>query len=296
MPLRVFKRKGAFFYMRKIPLRRSVSCLVLALVFILSGGCVARKAMRLQDRTIVSVDDMDRALQDVRLIFVGEYHKKLGHHMMQLDVIKALDRAGVKLAIGLEMFTAENQEVLDRWVAGEMTEMAFRKRYYRNWKVPWYKYRGIFIYARKHKIPLVGLNISKKVSHKLFIGGPRALSPEERAALGDISCDVDMEYEKMIREAMEEHEHMGMEFQAFCRVQMSWDSFMASKIIDYLVANPGRTMVALAGSGHAWKRGIARKVIAATRLDSIVILPEVSGEYDRKDVSFGDADFLLLER
>ncbi|MFQ5428491.1 MAG: ChaN family lipoprotein, partial [Thermodesulfobacteriota bacterium] len=167
---------------------------------------------------------------------------------------------------------------------------------YRNWKVPWYKYRGIFIYARKHKIPLVGLNIPKKVSHKLFIGGVKSLTPEERTSLGDITCDVDMEYENMIREAMGQHEHMDSEFQDFCRVQMAWDSYMSARIVDYLVANPGRVMVALAGSGHAWKRGIPRKVISAARLENIVILPEVVGEFDRRDVSKGDADFLLLVR
>ncbi|MFQ5479722.1 MAG: ChaN family lipoprotein [Thermodesulfobacteriota bacterium] len=278
------------------PLYRGAASALLVFVLLFAGGCVAKKAMRLRDRAIISVADMETELKDVRLVFVGEYHKRIRHHMMQLDIIKALERAGIKLAIGLEMFTAENQDVLDRWVEGEVSEIAFRKQYYRNWKVPWYKYRGIFIYARNRKIPLVGLNISKKVSHKLFIGGPKVLSPEERAALGDISCDVDMEYEKMIREAMEEHEHMGADFQDFCRVQMSWDSFMGSRVVDYLVAHPARVMVVLAGSGHAWKRGIARKVVAATRLDSIVILPEVVGEYDRRDVSVGDADFLLLAR
>jgi len=255
---------------------------------------VARKALRLHDRSVISVADMEKDLTDVRLVFVGESHKSLSHHRMQLEVIKALDGAGVKLAIGLEMFTAESQPVLNRWVEGAMTERAFRKAYYKNWKVPWYKYRGIFIYARKHNIPIVGLNIPKEISHKLFLGGVKALTPQERNALGDISCDVDMEYEKMIREAMGQHAHMTDKFQEFCRVQMSWDSFMARTIVDYLVANPGRVMVALAGSGHAWKRGIPRKVIAASRLDNIVILPEVMGEFDRREVSAGDADFLLL--
>jgi len=54
--------------------------------------------------------------------------------------------------------------------------------------------------------------------------------------------------------------------------------------------------VALAGSGHAWKRGIPRKVRAMARLENIVILPEVVGEFDRRDVGWDDTDYLLLAR
>ncbi len=276
---------------------RAVAQVLLIFALVFTGGCVAQKALRLHDKSEISVEEMESDLRDVRLIFVGEFHRRLGHHRMQLAVIKALDAAGVKLAIGLEMFTAENQPVLDRWIAGEMTERAFRKAYYKNWNISWYKYRGIFIYARKHKIPLVGLNLPKKITHKIFTGGLKGLTPEERGMLGDITCDVDMEYEKMIRDAMGQHAHKKeSEYQNFCRVQMSWDSFMAARIVDYLVANPRRVMVALAGSGHAWKRGIPRKVRAAARLENIVILPEVVGEFDRRDVTIGDTDYLLLAR
>jgi len=283
--------------MRKKTTTASIALALLVTILFVTGGCVSRRALRLEDNTELTVEEMEKELRDVRLIFVGEYHKRLGHHRMQLAVIKALDAAGVKLAIGLEMFTAENQPVLDRWVAGEMTEIAFRKAYYKNWKISWYHYRGIFIYARKHKIPLVGLNLPKKVTHKLFAGGIKKLTPEERKQLGDITCDVDMEYEKMIREAMGQHSHMKeAEYQDFCRVQMAWDGFMAGKIVDYLVDNPGRVMVALAGSGHAWKRGIPRKVRAVARLENIVILPEVVGDLDRHGVTAGDTDYLLLAR
>jgi len=269
--------------------------LLLILTLLAAGGCVARRALRLKDNRNISVNEMESALGDVRLIFVGEYHKRLRHHRIQLEVIKALDAAGVKLAIGLEMFTAENQAVLDRWVSGEMTELAFRKAYYKNWTIAWYKYRGIFIYARRHHIPLVGLNLPKKITHKLFAGGIKGLTRKERDTLGDITCDVDMEYEKMIRAAMGQHSHMNdAKYQDFCRVQMAWDTFMAGRIVDYLVGNPGSVMVVLAGSGHAWKRGIPRKVRAEARLENIVLLPEVVGEFDRRDITKDDADYLLL--
>ncbi len=283
--------------MRRYFFRPAGVYIVLSFVLLALAGCVSDRVLRLSDRTEVPIEEMEKDLRGVRLVFVGEFHKKLGHHRMQLGVIRALDEAGVKLAIGVEMFTADSQDVLDRWVAGEMSERAFRRAYYRNWNISWYKYRGIFIYARKHKIPLVGLNIPKKITHKLFKGGIKSLTPKEREMLGDISCDVDMEYEKMIREAMGQHSHMKeAAFQDFCRVQMAWDTFMAARIVDYLVSNPGRVMVALAGSGHAWKRGIPRKVRAMARLENIVILPEVVGEFDRRDVSRGDADYLLLAR
>ena len=67
---------------------------------------------------------------------------------------------------------------------------------------------------------------------------------------------------------------------------------MAYHLMGYLSKNPGRTVVVLAGVGHAWKRGIAEQL--DEKIISRVVLPMVPDQVDRKTVTTADADYVLL--
>ena len=66
-------------------------------------------------------------LKKNRIILVGEQHSNKQHHRAQLSVIQALNEAGLKVAIGLEMFRNDSQPALDRWVSGDIDEDRFEK-------------------------------------------------------------------------------------------------------------------------------------------------------------------------
>ena len=68
---------------------------------------------------------------------IGELHASASHHRTQLGVIRALHNGGRQIAVGLEMFRAEEQDQLNRWVRGEIPEEAFVPVYLRNWNFPW---------------------------------------------------------------------------------------------------------------------------------------------------------------
>ena len=133
---------------------------------------LSARILRISDHKVVTLDDILEDLKEVRLVFVGELHDDPQHHQAQLAVIKALHEARLALAVGLEMFQKQSQEILDQWVAGNLAEKAFQKAYYSNWGLPWPLYSDIFWYARRKKIPLIGLNISpditKQVARKGF--------------------------------------------------------------------------------------------------------------------------------
>lgn len=265
------------------------------MIALLTGGCIINRVVRYPGAVDVPVKLLPDELRKARAVFVGEYHEDWSHHRIQLKVIKALHAAGVKLAIGLEMFRADSQGALDRWVAGEMTAKAFKKEYRKNWKVSWYQYSGILRYARKNGIPLVGLNVPHGISHKVFMGKVSSLAPDEREVIGDITCDVDKKYEKLIKDAIKEHEDTKAGYKNFCEVQMVWDNFMASRVVNYLKENPDRTMVVLSGSAHSWKRAIPRKISARSDLTSLVVLPESRDGFMRWDITSGDTDYLWLD-
>lgn len=252
--------------------------------------------IRVADQKEVKAPELVSETREADFIFVGEVHNVRLHHRVQLEVIKALRDSGADVAIGLEMFRTQNQGVLDRWVRGEMDEKEFRAAYSKDWSIPWNQYKEIFVYARENSIPMVGLNIPRKITYQVLMKGFQSLTPEELARLPQgIECTVDKTYEKFIRDAFAGHEIEGVTFVNFCEAQMVWDNGMAHNAIEYLKKNPGVKMVVLAGGGHSWKRGMPAQVERLSSYKSVVLLPDSeSMEIDK--VGPDDADYIITGR
>jgi len=267
--------------------------LAAALIF-LASGCAGMKVVRVRDDTEVVPAMLAKQLRPARLIFVGEAHDEMRDHEMQLAVIRLLREAGWDIAIGMEMFNAEDQAELDNWAAGMMTEAELFAVYNRNWRVPWRNYREILLYARGNRIPVVGMNIRRTVVHQVFKSGLASLTPEQREVLPGLKCDVSLAYETFIKKSIGEHEIKGAAFINFCEAQMVWDSFMARTAVDYLNAHPNRVMIALAGSGHVLKYGMPEQVRRFSKIPYIVILPKAHGWFERDKIGASEADYMLV--
>lgn len=230
-----------------------------------------------------------------RIIIVGEYHTRKSHHLAQLHVIRALHESGVPMAIGLEMFSAESQSTLDKWTSGEMKEKDFQKVYYDNWNFPWPLYSKIFEYAREMGIPLVGLNVSRDITRQVARGGFQSLSKAQMAELPYVTCKVDREYMAFIKKAYGAHAHGQLNFTYFCEAQLVWDKVMAINALEYLKLNPKLSMVLLAGTGHAWKRGIPDQISQRSKLPHTVILPQVRSQIEPSTTTQRDTDYIVLD-
>lgn len=233
-------------------------------------------------------------LKERRLIFVGEQHDQKSHHFAQLAVIRSLHESGVPVAIGLEMFRAENQTILDRWVNGDIKPTAFQKVYRDNWNLPWPLYSMIFEYTRDKGIPLVGLNVRRAITGQVARKGFQSLSPQQRGELPDVVCDVDEDYMAFIKRAYGVHAHGHLIFTHFCEAQLVWDNVMAINALTYLNAHPDFVMVLLAGNGHAWKKGIPAQIRRRSHLSYAVILPHIPGDIDRGSLTEEDTDYIIF--
>ncbi|MFI5294590.1 MAG: ChaN family lipoprotein [Thermodesulfovibrionales bacterium] len=278
-------------------------CILFALLFIFLASCsggaegphVYKKALRVRDGKIVPFGVMIDELQRADIVFVGESHYIAGDHRAELDVIRALYEKGVRPAIGLEMFRAESQNILDGWTSGTLDQHTFIRAYYDNWRIPWPFYRDIFLYAREKRIPIVGLNVPDEIAQKVAAKGFNSLSNEELAKLPPaISCDVDPSYMDFIESAYEAHGMKKQGFVFFCEAQMLWDKAMAWHLINYMKKNPGRKMVVLSGVGHSWKRGLPEQVRRSADYSFNVVLPEAPERTTKMAVTTGDADYVLL--
>ncbi len=269
---------------------------VLFFIFAPARSYGVERVVRTSDGKVITFRQMIREIRNSNIIFVGEAHNNMEHHAAQLQVIKALETLSVTAAVGLEMFTADSQNELDRWLAGRMGDEAFIKTYLDNWAFPWRYYRDIFLYAKKHRISMIGLNVSPEITQKVSQSGFASLAPGELRQLPpQIGCDIDARYMDFIKKAYEFHGMQSNSFIHFCEAQMIWDKVMAWNLAKYLTRNPGKTVVVLAGTGHAWKRGIPEQLRRQYKFRYKVVLPEIPDRISTSTITTEDADYILLQ-
>lgn len=236
-------------------------------------------------------------LADKRVVYVGESHTRYEDHLLQLRVIRALFAQNPKLAIGMEMFSQEAQPVLDRYVAGELSEREFLKQsgYFSKWGFDYRLYREIINFARRHKLPIVALNLEKEIVSKVFKQGVASLTPEEVAKIPAHRDLTIPGYRERISEVFAMHGQHGKPEQAngFFQAQALWDETMAESVAAFLKTHPETRMVVLAGQGHTDK-ATAIPPRVARRLPNIrqtVILNSENEELDQ-----AEADYLIFSK
>jgi hypothetical protein len=123
--------------------------------------------------------------------------------------------------------------------------------------------------------------------------GIDALGPGDRELLPADLPAPNAAYQDRLRPIYEMHGRISDErFRRFVDVQMLWDEHMARVARDYLVGNPGKTLVILAGSGHvAFSDAIPGRLGRMVPADQAVV---ATGRADR--FSDGNLDHLLAER
>jgi uncharacterized iron-regulated protein len=253
--------------------------------------------LRVGDGAVISFDRMIQEIGNADIVFVGEVHDQPVHHEMELRIIRSFHESDRPFSVGLEMFRSDSQKDLNSWVSGSSSLEQFLPSYYDNWRVPWPAYRAIFLFAREHRIPLVGLNIPDDIVKAVAQGGFVALNAEQKQKLPPgISCNIDPTYMEFIRKAYAGHpQQEDKRFLNFCEAQMVWDKSMAWKLIEYRKMHPGKTTIVLSGVGHAWKRGIPEQVALLSSFTYKVVVPVIPGQIEPGSVSLRDADYVMLQ-
>ena len=198
------------------------------------------------------------------LVYVGEVHDNPASHTLQLKVLKAMvKRRPGKVALGMEMFTAEQQVALDKWVAGELDERAFLKEsrmYSEGWGHYYELYRELLEYCRDNQIPIVGLNVDKKLARTVAMTPLTKLELRDRERIPEM--DMQDRYQRtMIQEIFGAHIKSNTMLESFYRRQTLWDETMAQSVADYMKSNMGMRMLVIAGGWHIeYGFGIPRRV------------------------------------
>lgn len=205
------------------------------------------------------------AIADV--IYLGETHDRLEDHQAQLTILQKLDEhncqqgkatASSCLAIAMEMFQRPYQDIIDQYLAGNLTEQQLveQTEYERRWGFPWEYYAPILRFAKERQLPVLALNTPTEVTRKVAREGLESLTPADKKyipPLSEIRTD-NAEYRQRLLDIYKQHQttnhHSKNSFERFFTTQVLWDETMADRIAQFLKIQPTKQLVVLAGQGH----------------------------------------------
>ncbi len=240
---------------------------------------------------MIDIKDIIERVSDKKIIYVGESHADYGHHMVQLEVIRALHKKGKKVAIGMEMFQRPFQKSLDKYMEGNITEKEFLKtsEYFNRWGFDYRLYRDIIEFAKEVKIPVRALNIRREIIRKVSKSGIVSLTEKEKRDIPKQLDFTDDKYRKRLMEIFNKHKNSKKRnFDYFYQAQILWDETMAQSINEFLKEHPDYQIVVLAGAGHIiFKSGIPERSFRRNGFEYATI---ISGELPEE----GLADFVLF--
>ena len=245
-----------------------------------------------------TLSDMDQLLAKVtekQLVYVSESHDRYDHHLTQLTVLKAMFEKHPDVVLAMEYFFQPFQAVLDRYISGEIDEVAFIKQseYFDRWRFDYRLYRPIFRFAREKGIPMIALNIPREITTKVAKGGIESLTEDEQQQIPQ-EIDHDNErYSQQLNDIFKQHPRTDKRtFDFFMQAQLVWDEGMAERAAEHFKANPDGHMVLLAGTGHlAYRMGIPDRLERRTPVTSAVLINS-GGDYVSKDLG----DYLVVTK
>lgn len=240
----------------------------------------------------VSYAKMLAALEDKDMVLFGEYHNNPIAHWLQLKVTRALGQKR-QLVLAAEMFEQDNQEALDKYLAGEYDAkaLAANARLWNNYKTD---YAPLVNYAKENKLPFVASNIPRRYASMVAKGGFAALDTlpaAEKAWIAPLPVAYDGNlpgYKKML-DMMPGHTNDN-----FPRAQAIKDATMA--YFSLKAWQPGKLLVHYNGAYHSdYYEGIMWYLLQANPNLRIATISTVSqkdiGKLEKEHI--GKADFII---
>lgn len=217
--------------------------------------------------------DLLAALSRRAIVLLGESHDRAEHHRWQLQVLAGLYAHQPDLVVGFEAFPRSVQPVLDRWSAGALDEKAFlaETRWREVWSMGPNLYLPLLHFVRMNRIPLVALNVERKLVRRVAEESWEAVPLTEREGL-TIPKPPSEGYLDFLAEAYRQHreerqakaresvhgsvpgearfDYDDSDFQSFVDAQLVWDRAMAQVLFGARRRPSTPLVVGIIGQGH----------------------------------------------
>jgi uncharacterized iron-regulated protein len=240
----------------------------------------------------ITLEDLAGLYKNTAVFIVGEAHDNYDCHMFQRNFIEALYKKYPKLIVGFEFFWRDDNEALEQWRNGKISEEELLK------KTGWYERTGMnYGYTRlimeiikKYKIKTIGLNVPRSILRTISRQGFDKLSDEEKKLFPTIKIH-NPEHEYFIKSVFGLMAvQVPVWFTNIYDAQKAWDVVMAESMRRMLVKKEyrGYKGIIIAGNNHvAFKLGIPFRYAKAdkrARITTIspILLPQ-EGEDDEDE-------------
>jgi len=128
-----------------------------------------------EDGRKVKYDKMVSACSKADIVLFGEYHTNPISHWLQLELTSDLYKArGASLILGAEMFEADNQLILNEYLAGQITVERFEEEA-RLWGNYLTDYKPLVDFAKEKGLVFVATNIPRRYANMVFKRGLSSL-------------------------------------------------------------------------------------------------------------------------
>jgi len=224
---------------------------------------------------VIDMKDLIDEISDKKIIYIGEFHDNSLHHKIQLGIVKKLWNKNHRLALGMEMFQSRFQDIINKYLKGNMDEDEFLEKtgYKDRWGFDYSLYKPIIDFCKKNRIPVIALDIDSELIKKVSARGISSLSSSELDELPKYIDFTNKNYEKLLYNVFKEHPRVpDSNFKKFYSSQLVRDEEMAENIDKFFKANPEYQIVILTGNGHImYSYGTPSRAFRRNKLDYVTI-------------------------
>ena len=179
---------------------------ICALLFALDGVAQARalsKALANSPRAYALFDkvgkpvawpDLVKAAREADVVLFGEYHDEPIMHWLQAELIRDLLDADIRPTLGAEMLEADDQLVVDEFLAGWISDDKL-KAAANLWPNHFTDYHPLLELAKAHELPFIATNVPRRYASYVYqhgLASLQELSEEAKAFLPPLPVPFDI--------------------------------------------------------------------------------------------------------
>jgi uncharacterized iron-regulated protein len=256
------------------------------------------------DGTAATLDDVLAASQAATVTFLGEPHDDPVAHYLEEQILRRTWDS--RLALSLEMFERDVQNVLDEYLAGLISEPNLIASA-RPWKNYATDYRPLVEFAKEKGMVVIAANAPRRYVDRVSHLGAASLDqigPEGRRFLPPLPYSTASdEYKTRFVRTMQGHgspggSHSPESSARSLEAQSLWDASMAYSIAEFLNTHPGKRVLQVNGSFHtAQHLGTVEQLLRYRPQTSVLVVTIVSDKsfpaFDAASMS-GEGDFVIV--
>ncbi|MCX6156294.1 MAG: ChaN family lipoprotein [Candidatus Kapabacteria bacterium] len=257
----------------------------------------------------ISVKEMAEITAKNDVNFFGEFHDDSLIHLLQFEYLKELYKTEPNVAVSVEMFERDVQNIINDYLSGKINEEEFLKNS-RPW--PDYKkfYKPILELAKENKQALIAANIPRKfaaIYSNQGMSGIDTVNAADRKFIAREMVLREDDYQKKFFETMiDKKEKLSDKtpnqintLYLYFGAQCIKDETMAESIFDFLKQNSGKRVLHFNGDFHSNSYlGTVQKLADRNKKLKIGVITPVY--YDKKsEITYNDslaqmADFVIF--